>query len=145
MKPIAPQTDVSLPRLYALRAMYLFIVLGFGAAVLPNIVHPQHGWALMEGVVNCMLVSFWVLSALGLRYPLQMLPVLFWEFIWKALWLAVVAWPQYRSGHMDDGVVANAYACALAVLIPIVVPWRYVWAHYLKKAGDPWSRRVNVW
>jgi hypothetical protein len=33
---------------------------------------------------------------------------------------------------------ANAFACAFALLIPLVLPWRYVIDRYLVKAGDPW-------
>jgi hypothetical protein len=33
---------------------------------------------------------------------------------------------------------ANAFACVFALLIPLVLPWRYLLAHYVTKAGDPW-------
>ncbi|QDQ25381.1 hypothetical protein FNU76_02870 [Chitinimonas arctica] len=136
-------TEISLFRLYLLRAMYLFIVVGFGLFMWPSILRNHQSWELMEGVVNCMLVAFWTLSVLGLRYPLQMLPILLWELIWKSLWLLAVALPQWSSGHMDQATQANVIACAVVVLIPFVIPWRYFITHYLKKAGDPWLRRAD--
>ena len=136
--------EVSLFRLYLLRAMYLFIVVGFGTFILPGILHHQGPWDLMKGVVNCMLLAFWALSVLGLRYPLQMLPVLLWEFVWKMVWLLLVALPAWRSGTMDEATQANVFDCALALIIPFVLPWRYLVAHYVNKAGDPWrSQRAE--
>jgi hypothetical protein len=133
--------EVSLFRLYLLRAMYLFIVVGFGFFIWPGILRHAHPWELMHGVVNCMLVAFWILALFGLRYPLQMLPVLLWEFLWKTVWLLVVGLPAWRSGQMDAATAANAFACVFALLIPFVVPWRYVLVNYLMKAGDPWRAR----
>jgi hypothetical protein len=37
----------------------------------------------MEDVVQGMLAAFSALSLLGLRYPLQMLPLLLWEMLWR--------------------------------------------------------------
>lgn len=136
--------EVSLFRLYLLRAMYLFIVVGFGTFILPGILHHRDPWGLAQGVVNCMLVAFWMLAILGLRYPLQMLPVLLWEFVWKMVWLLAVALPAWRSGTMDGAMQANVFDCAFALIIPFVLPWRYLVAHYVNKAGDPWrSQRAG--
>jgi hypothetical protein len=131
-------TEVSLFRLYLLRAMYLFIVAGFGLFIWPGILRHQGPWELMQGVVNCMLIAFWTLAVFGLRYPLQMLPVLLWEFLWKMVWLLAVGLPAWLGGGMDAATQANAFACAFALLIPFVLPWRYLVAHYVRKAGDPW-------
>ena len=71
--------DVSLWRLYLLRALYLLFAAGLGLTVWPGIIHHDRPWGLMEGVVQCVLGAFGALSLLGLRYPLQMLPLVFWE------------------------------------------------------------------
>ncbi len=91
--------DISLFRLYLLRALYLLIVVGLGATVWPGVLYGAHQWALMEGTVVCMLAAFSILAALGLRYPLQMLPVLLWKLVWKTLWLFIVALPQWWAGR----------------------------------------------
>jgi hypothetical protein len=134
---------VSLFRLYLLRAMYLFIVVGFGVFIWPGILRHQGPWDLMQSVVNCMLIAFWTLSIFGLRYPLQMLPVLLWEFVWKMLWLLAVGLPAWRSGTMDEAMQANAFACIFALLIPLVLPWRYLAAHYVTGAGDRWRGEAS--
>lgn len=132
--------EVSLFRLYLLRAMYAFIAIGFGLAILPGILGPHAPWSLTGGVMKCMLLAFWLSALLGLRYPLQMLPILFWEMTWKILWLAMVALPAWRSGTMDADMQNSVMECLLVVIIPFTIPWGYVVRHYLKKPSDPWRR-----
>jgi hypothetical protein len=135
MKPI------SLFRLYLLRALYLLLAVGLGIQVWPEVIHQEKPWELMEGVVACMLTAFSLLSILGLRYPLKMLPILLWELIWKTLWLGVVALPQWRAGHLDESIEPTAFACSFVVLVYIAIPWRYVVENYVIKPGDRWGYR----
>ena len=63
-----PTSEVSLFRLYLLRAMYLLVVVGLGNLTWPDVLNlGRHSGALL-----CLL---------GLRYPLQMIPVLLWKAI----------------------------------------------------------------
>jgi hypothetical protein len=137
-KNTAKMNEVSLLRLYLLRALYLLIVVGLGIVQWPEILRQEKSWELMEGVVACMLAAFSALSVLGLRYPLQMLPLLLWELVWKSIWLIVVALPLWSAGQMDESTWATASACLMVVIVPFVIPWRFVFAHYVKKRGDRW-------
>lgn len=130
--------QVSLFRLYSLRAVYLIIALGLALVVWPGVLQHAEPWGLAQGVVKCMLTAFSLLCIIGIRYPLQMLPVLFWELIWKSLWLLLVALPAWQSGTMDDNIAGTAIECAVAIIIPLAMPWRYVFAHYIRKEGDRW-------
>jgi len=130
--------EVSLFRLYVLRAMYLFILVGLSFYVWPGLLHTETHWELMEGQVSCMLAAFSLLCILGLRYPLQMLPVLLWEVIWKTLWLVRVPLPQWMAGHLDESLKPTIFAVSLVVLVYLAIPWRYVFAHYLVARGDRW-------
>lgn len=135
---IAVPPHVSLWRLYALRAAYLLIVVGLGIEIWPGIIHHAKPWTLMQGVVNCMLGAMSALAILGLRHPLRMLPLLFFEMTWKALWLVVVALPLWSAGPMDAGTSETVFACLMGVVFPIVIPWRYVFANYVTGRGDRW-------
>lgn len=130
--------EIPLWRLYLLRAMYLLIVVGLGIVIWPGVLHREHPWELMQGVVACMLAAFSALALLGLRYPLQMLPILLWELVWKTIWLLDVALPLWSGDRMDAATLSTATDCLLVVIIPFVIPWRYVVAHYLRKPGDRW-------
>jgi hypothetical protein len=133
-------SEVSLVRLYVLRAMYLLIVLGMGLQVWPAVLHHEQPWELMQGVVNCMLAAFAAVSLLGLRYPLQMLPILLWELVWKVTWLAVVALPQWRAGTLDEATSENMFMCSFVILVVIAIPWRYACQRYLRAPGERWTR-----
>jgi hypothetical protein len=131
--------DVSPWRLNLLRAVYALIAFAMGAMTWPKIIMQTGDWALMPGVVKCMLGAFTLLCLLGLRYPLKMLPVLFWELIWKSIWLLAVALPAWQAGAMDAETAENAFATGLVILVYAVIPWDYVWAHYIRMPGDPFS------
>jgi hypothetical protein len=122
--------EVSPFRLYLLRAMYLLVVIGLGVAVWPGIIHHEKPWELARGTVVCMLAGFSIACAFGIRYPLQMLPILLWEAVWKTLWLGIVALPQWLGGHMDAATQQQLVELSVVVLVYIAVPWGYVFKHY---------------
>jgi hypothetical protein len=130
--------DVSLFRLHLLRALYLLIVVGLGVLIWPGVIHHTKPWGLMFGVVQCMLAAFSALCLLGLRYPLQMLPLLLWELLWKTIWLLIVALPAWMSGQMDAATWGTTTDCLVAVIMPFIIPWRYVWANYVAKSAERW-------
>jgi hypothetical protein len=129
--------QLSLPRIYLMRVGYLIMAVGLAVVKWPEIVHHAQ-WPLMEGVVNSMLVALSVLAFVGLRYPVQLLPVLLFESAWKLIWLAVVALPLWSARHLDPATREVASQCLLVVVILAVIPWRYVVAHYLTGRGDRW-------
>ena len=131
---------VSLLRLYILPAMYLFIVVGLGCYLWPDVIDQSKHWELMQGQATCMLAAFSLMSALGLRYPLQMLPVLLWEISWKTLWLGIVALPQWWAGHVDAAIKPSIFACGMVVLVYLAVPWPYVFTHFVTLLSGSLSR-----
>lgn len=130
--------DVSLLRLYVLRALYLLVVVGLAIQVWPGIFDQSKSWEMMDGVVRCMLAAFSLICLLGLRYPLQMLPILLWEIVWKTMWLALVAYPAWSSGTMSEGIAANAFACIFVVLVIVCVPWDYAFDRYVRQPAARW-------
>jgi hypothetical protein len=106
--------------------------------VWPGIIQHDRPWALMQGVVHCMLAAMSALAVLGLRHPLRMLPLLFFEIAWKAIWLLVVALPLWLAHQLDADTRETAYECLLAAVFVVAIPWRYVAARFLAAAGDRW-------
>ncbi len=132
--------DVSTFRLYLLRATYLLIAVGLGFVIWPGVIHHTNAWALKYGDTSALLAGVSVLALLGLRYPLQMLPLLLFEFVWKSIWLLAIALPLWRANQIDPATAESIKACLMGViLVPIVVPWPYFWANYIKKPGDRWK------
>ncbi|WUR14295.1 hypothetical protein E7V67_004100 [[Empedobacter] haloabium] len=132
--------DVSLFRMNLLRAVYLLIGVGLAVNVWPQLAGAPV--ELMQGVVNCMLAVVGLLAFVGVRHPLRMLPLLLWEMLWKALWVLLVALPAWRAGTMDEGIAATLFACAVGIVVPLALPWSYVWRRYVAEAGEPWRRHA---
>jgi len=123
-----------------MRALYLLIFVGLGSEIWPVMIH-HRPWDLMHGVACSLLAALSALMALGIRYPLQMLPLLLYELLWKAIWLAAVALPLWSAHQLDPNTMETVKACLRGiVLCPIVIPWPYVLANYVKKPGDRWRR-----
>jgi hypothetical protein len=134
-------TDLPVWRLNLLRMGYLVMVVGLGTVIWPSILNPATTWQLHAGLFASVLAAFVPLALLGLRYPLQMLPLLFFEMMWKAIWLLRMVLPLWLKDHSLDAAMAqSASECLLIVFMPLVIPWDYVLRHYVRKNGDPWRR-----
>ena len=128
-------------RLYILRAMYLFIAVGLALTVWPAIIAPSNTAANANTVVRSLLGALAVLCVLGLRYPLQMLPVLLFELLWKVIWVVAFALRMWLHQGLDEYASETLFACLMGVvLVPIALPWSYVFKHYVAAKGEPWRR-----
>jgi hypothetical protein len=128
---------ISLFRLYLLRAVYLLIAVGQGSVQGPLFFHHGH-WTLMSGVAHSFLLALAILSLVGIRYPLRMLPLLVYELLWKVTWLLGIALPLWLAGQFDADTHDAFFEIApIVVLIPIL-PWRYLFANFVAKPGDRW-------
>lgn len=131
-----PAEKVSLLRLYILRATYLLLAVGLGGMIVPELInHPL----VTRGVIPSLLGGLWALSLLGLRYPLQMLPLLMFEFAWKAIWLFDYGLQQWSTGQTTPQFPEDFPAIAAGViLMPLVLPWGYIMHRYIKQPGERW-------
>lgn len=132
-------SEVSTFRLNLMRSLYLLMFLGQGIMQWPTIIHHTNALPFWHGVGSSMLFAMALLAALGIRYPLQMLPLLLFELVWKALWLISVALPLWSAHQIDPPMAEAIKATLMGVIVPIIIPWPYVYAHYVKKPGDRWS------
>ncbi|MGB6482585.1 MAG: hypothetical protein WBE86_03775 [Candidatus Acidiferrales bacterium] len=89
----APVSEVRLWRLYTLRIAYFIMAAGLGAFVWPDVIHHTNEFGAAHGIQCALLAGLGLTAALGLRYPVQMLPVLLFELTWKAIYLIVFALP----------------------------------------------------
>ncbi|MBP9144988.1 MAG: hypothetical protein KBI44_10930 [Thermoanaerobaculia bacterium] len=133
-------SEVSTFRLYLLRGTYLLIVVGLGLVIWPTLLHPVKAWTLWHSVGRSLLAAVTVLAALGIRYPLRLLPLLLFELVWKSIWLSAIALPLWLSGNpIDPAMQETIRDCLLGLVIfPAVIPWPYVLAEFVRKPGDRW-------
>jgi membrane associated rhomboid family serine protease len=138
-------SNITTLRLYLLRAMYLLIAVGLGVTIWPHIIAPPDLVAGPKSIIRALMGAFAVMSLLGLRYPLQMLPLLLFELLWKVLWVVASALPMWLGPGLDTFASANLFACLLGVVLtPVVIPWGYVIQHYVRSPGESWSGRTQT-
>jgi hypothetical protein len=124
--------------------MYLLIAVGLTLTIWPAIISPSSAVANSGSVVRSMLGALALVSLLGLRYPLQMLPVLIFELLWKVIWIIASALPMLMGPGLDAYASETLFACAMGVvLVPLVLPWGYLYRHYVQAPGAPWFGVTN--
>jgi hypothetical protein len=127
--------DVSLVRLYVLRAMYLVLVVGLGAMIVPEIVRHE---LTSRGVIAALLGAVWLLAFLGLKYPVAMLPLLMFELAWKTIWMLAYGLPQWAASRYPPTFAEDSFNIAFGAVLLFVIPWGYVWRHYVRRPADRW-------
>ena len=134
--PDAPESDVSLLRLYVLRATYALLIVGLGAMIVPDIVSHR---LIDRGVIASLLGCVWLLAFIGLRHPLRMLPLLMFELGWKSIWMIAYGLPQWSAGLLPPTFADDFFNIGFGViLMPLVIPWPYVWRRYFMQPAERW-------
>lgn len=128
--------ELSLLRLNVMRVIYFLIAFGEGSQIVPALlVHEPTA----RGVIPALLSGLCLMCVFGLKYPRQMLPLLMFETAWKYIWFFAFGLPQYLSGQLPPTFGDDFMPITFGVVImPLVVPWGYVWRNYVKAAGDRW-------
>ena len=130
---------VSTFRLYVLRIAYLMVSLFLITQIWPALIRHATTSTHMTGVARCLMAAMAPLMLLGLRYPLKMLPIMLFEFIWKLIWVVVIGLPLWSAHNLNPDTFETLKACGLGVVIlPLMIPWGYVFANYVKPRGERW-------
>ncbi|HET9342567.1 MAG TPA: hypothetical protein VFO25_06610 [Candidatus Eremiobacteraceae bacterium] len=140
MTDARPAPELSLFRLYVLRAMYLLIAFAQGSQTWPAIIHHTKPWDMWHGVGMSFLGALTALSLLGVRYPVRMLPLLIFELAWKMLWVLAAWLPLWLAHHVDADTADSFFPIIVGVvLVPLVLPWGYIWKNYVTAPGNRWK------
>ena len=131
--------EVSLFRLFTLRVAYLVMAAGLGVYIWPAVIRHTNEFAATQGVRFALLAGLGATAALGLRHPLQMLPVLLFELVWKVIYLMAFALPLWSTHKINAATAEDIKAVLMAVIFVPLIPWRYVFAHYVLRHGDRWK------
>lgn len=102
--------QVSLFRLYTLRICYFILAAGLGVYIWPTVVHHTSELAVTAGIRFALLAGLGATATLGLRYPVQMVPLLLFEMIWKTIYLIAFALPLWSAGQINEAVAEDIKA-----------------------------------
>jgi hypothetical protein len=139
MTDVRAREELPLYRLYVMRAAYLLLGLAQGAKTWPAIFHHVQPWDFWHGVGTSFFGALTLLSLVGVRYPVRMMPLLIFEFTWKTIWV-LAAWLPPYLGHTLDPVIGDSFlSIALGVVVvPLVLPLGYLWKYYVLAPADRW-------
>ena len=127
--------ETSTVRLYLMRMVYLGNFVFLGLQVWPEIINHVGEWDPVKGVAFSFWAALSALSALGIRYPLKMMPLLLLQLVYKSIWLIAVYLPLRSAGRSTD--LTNVMVGGVIADI-VVIPWPYVLRTYVKQRGDRW-------
>lgn len=123
--------------LYGLRVVFLLMALFLLGTVGPLLASPPP--TMMTGAARALLVALGLMAALGVRYPVQMVPIMLFELTWKLLWLFFIGLPLWSTGQLDPPNMETFYNVAIGIpLVLIVLPYRHVFEHYVRRPSDSW-------
>ena len=129
--------EVSTPRLYLMRAVFLLNFAVLGSDVWPALLNHPAPWDPVKSAAFSFWAALSLLSLLGLRYPVKMLPLLLFQMTYKVIWLLAVAFPQWS----DFQSVALTKSMLIGLVTDVlVIPWLFVFRNYVKARGDRWKR-----
>lgn len=135
--PAVPLWQINL-----LRFFFLLIAVVMGSIVWKQLLFESSGWTWERGLAKSMLAALALLSLWGVRYPLQMLPLMVFELAWKTVWIASIALPAWLSGAMTKDIEDLFYDCIGVVVIYVAIPWRYVFVRFFAQPMEPWRKRA---
>ncbi|MFO1241409.1 MAG: hypothetical protein U1E64_13805 [Sphingomonadaceae bacterium] len=131
---------VALWRINAMRFLFLLIAFAMGSFVWSQLLFESADWPVMRGLAKSMLAALALLSLIGIRYPLQMLPLMLYEIAWKTIWLTLIAGRAWMAGKWTPDIEGMFTECIGIVVAYFIVPWRYVWARYVVQPMEPLRR-----
>ncbi|MCA0244113.1 MAG: hypothetical protein LCI02_25125 [Proteobacteria bacterium] len=129
---------VAMWRIHLLRLAYLLMAGVMGFFVWQQVLFEIGPWPAPRVAAKSMLAALALLSVLGLKYPLQMLPIMLLEVLWKTVAIVLIILPAWLGGRMTPEQYVLFTECIGIVLVYLVMPWRYVWARYVRHPGEPW-------
>jgi len=118
---------------------YLIMAVGLGIFVWPVVIQHTNELAATSGIKLALLAGLGTTAVLGVRYPLQMLPILLFELIWKAIYIAAFALPMWSANQITPRTAEDISAVLWVVIFIPLIPWRYVFANYVLKRGERWK------
>ncbi|HUO15744.1 MAG TPA: hypothetical protein VMX38_12210 [Verrucomicrobiae bacterium] len=121
-----------------MRLCYLILAGGLGTFYWPTVINHTSEVAITHGIQFGLLAGLGLTAALGLRYPVKMIPLLLFERTWKAVYLIFFALPLWRTHQIADAVAEDIKAVLMVVIFLPLIPWGYVFRNYVMKRGERW-------
>ena len=119
--------------IYVLRVFYFLMAVFVAPSAWRTILTHEGPWNHVNAIAFCVWATYPTLAVLGLLQPLRMLPLMLFTIGYKAIWLAIVAYPLWRAGTLAGSPAEEmTYSFLSLPLLIVAVPWTYVWRTYFR-------------
>jgi len=119
--------------LWGLRLFFLLMLVLVTPTAWGVLLSHRGAWDPLQAVTWAVWATYPALGLFGLLQPLRWLPIMIFTIGYKAIWLALIAYPMWRAGTLagtQTGAIAQSF---LALpLLAAVVPWGYAWRTYVR-------------
>lgn len=129
-------------QIHLLRFFFLLTAVVMGSLIWSQLLFKSADWHWGLGMGKSMLGALALLCLWGVRYPLQMLPLMVFELVWKTVWMIMIALPAWLNNRMTADIEDLFYDCIGVFILYIVIPWRYVFARFFAQPSEPWRKVV---
>ena len=124
-------------KIYLLRLLFLLTILFVGNASWTHILTYEGPWDPLHAMSFCVWAAYATLSILGLKNPLKMLPIVFFQIFYKSLWLVVVAYPLWMQNQLAGSPAEDLTYTFLWVVLPLfALPWKYAFRKYIYEGKE---------
>jgi hypothetical protein len=117
---------------WGLRLFYLLMLVFVTPTAWQVLLSHGGAWDPLQAVAWAVWATYPALGLFGLFRPLRWLPLMFFTIGYKAIWLALVAYPMWHDGTLagtQTEAIARSFL-ALPLLV-LVVPWGYALRTYV--------------
>ncbi|HUW81678.1 MAG TPA: hypothetical protein VMZ31_02635 [Phycisphaerae bacterium] len=121
-----------------LKGMYIYTIVGaggfgLGMIAIPDRITSMFKWPVSEpialGIVGSVYLAFALLSVLGLRSPLQFVPILLLQLCYKSIWFVGVIVPLVIAKEFPAYAICTMMIFATYIIGDLIaIPFSYVFA-----------------
>lgn len=118
-----------------LKLVYLANIIVAGWISISSLFFPKTAWNNVFAqafhysesirLIGALWLAIFVLSILGLYFPLKMSLVLFFQLIYKSAWLIFVALPALLN-HQPFPKAMAMFFIIWVIILPFVIPWKAI-------------------
>jgi hypothetical protein len=122
--------------IYLLRLMFVLILIFVARDSWATLLTHQGPWDPLQAVAYSVWAAYSTLFFFALFQPLKWLPLVLFEIAYKAIWLAIVAYPLWSSHQLAGSPAEPLTDAFLWIPLPLLaVPWGYAFRTYFAFGG----------
>jgi len=131
--------------LHLLRLMFVLILVYVARDSWFTILTRQGPWDPLHAMAYCVWAAYSTLFFFALFQPLKWIPLVLFEIVYKAIWLAIVAYPLWSSHQLAGSAAEPLTDAFLWLPLPLLaVPWGYTFRTYFRFWGKAKSVSVQA-